>query len=232
VASKSDLKPRTFRLYSARLRRIVADTFSMGGGSEKYSCRNGADQRWKEKIGRVRLATIGADQLNAWRTAYIRKAGANPVARQGAILTASVYLRGVRALFSTQWLSRLQIRLPDPLPFADVRLDWTRPARYRSMIDPGLLFQEARQELAPTDADAYLAFLLALGAGLRKSEMDGLEWKHVNFTKGASTIEPTESRGLKTEESAAEVEIDPVLAEELRKNKPASKETPEVGLNN
>jgi len=36
-----------------------------------------------------------------------------------------------------------------------------------------------------------------------------------------SSIEPTEYRGLKSEDSAAEVQIDPLLAEELRKFKPA-----------
>ena len=70
VESKSDLKPRTFRTYSAYLRRIVADTFALGGGSEKFSNRNGANKPWKERIDRVRLAALGADQLNAWRTGY------------------------------------------------------------------------------------------------------------------------------------------------------------------
>jgi len=83
----------------------------------------------------VRLAALGADQLNAWRTGFIRKAGTQSVARQSAIRSASLYLREVRALFSRKWLSRLQIRLPDPLPFAGVRLESPRPPRYQSTID-------------------------------------------------------------------------------------------------
>jgi len=199
----------------------VANIFSLRGGAEKSSHPNGADQAWKLKAEGVRLAALGADQLNAWRTGFIRKAGTNPVARQSAIRSASLYLREVRALFSRKWLSRLQIRLPDPLPFAGVRLESPRPPRYQSTIDPALLFRQARQELAPNHAGAYLAFVLALGAGLRKSEIDGLEWRHINFAKGAIIIEPTEYRGLKSEDSAAEVQIDPLLAEELRKFKPA-----------
>ena len=221
VESKSDLKPRTFQMYAARMRRMVADIFALGGGPEKFCTRNGAAKQWKEKVDRVRLTALGPDKLNGWRTNYIRRAGTNPVTRPPAIRSANSYLRCVRALFSRKWLDRLSIRLPDPLPFAGVRLEWARSPRYQSAIDPAVLFAAARQELAPTDADAYLAFLLALGAGLRKSEIDGLEWRHVNLVQAAIRIEPTEYRDLKSEESAAEVQIDPLLAEELGKFKPA-----------
>src|SRR5438270_7683088 len=113
------------------MRRMVAGICSLGGGAEKPSHPSGADQAWKLKADGVRLAALGADQLNAWRTGFIRKAGTNPVARQSAIRSASVYLREVRALFSRKWLSRLQIRLPDPLPFAGVGLESPRPPRYQ-----------------------------------------------------------------------------------------------------
>jgi hypothetical protein len=45
VESKSDLKPRTFRLYRSVLRRIVADIFSLRGGSEVFQSER-ADQPW------------------------------------------------------------------------------------------------------------------------------------------------------------------------------------------
>ena len=56
-------------------------------------------------------------------------------------------------------------------------------------------------------------------------------WAAMHFTqvavaaRGAITIEPTAYRELKTEESAAEVEIDAVFAEELRKFKPVGEPT-------
>jgi integrase len=219
VESRSDLKPRTFQRYGRLLRRIVADTFGLGKGRGRPT-EGGAYQSWREKVDRVRLGALGAEQLNAWRTMYIRKTGTNPVTRQGAIRTANNHLRAVRALFSRKWISRLQIRLPDPLPFSGVQLESPRPARYQSSMDAAVLFRDARQELAPTDPGAYLVFLLALGAGLRKAEIDGLEWRHINFTRAVILVEPTEYRGLKSAESAAEVQIDPVLVEELRQFKP------------
>jgi integrase len=59
---------------------------------------------------------------------------------------------------------------------------------------------------------------------LRKAEIDGLEWGHINFNRAAILVEPTEFRGLKSEESAAEVQIDPALAEELRQFMPKAGE--------
>ena len=43
---------------------------------------------------------------------------------------------------------------------------------------------------------------------MRKAEIDGLEWRHMNFNREEILVEPTEFRGLKSEESAAEVQID------------------------
>jgi hypothetical protein len=48
--------------------------------------------------------------------------------------------------------------------------------RYRSTIDIAKLTAAARKELAPKDEPAFLAFLLALGVGLRRMEIDRFEW--------------------------------------------------------
>jgi hypothetical protein len=39
-----------------------------------------------------------------------------------------------------------------------------------------------------------------------------VEWRHINFGRAAILVEPTEFRGLKSEESAAEVQIGAYLA--------------------
>lgn len=58
-------------------------------------------------------------------------------------------------------------------------------------------------------------FLLALGAGLRKGEIDGLEWTRCHTEKEIIEVAATEHHGLKSDDSAAGVEIDPALAEEI-----------------
>jgi integrase len=157
--------------------------------------------------------------IQDWRTQYIKKAEGNPLARQSAIRSANSYIRCARSLFSKKWLARLKLRLPSPLPFEGVKVERNRAPRYASTIDPKKLFETAQKELAAVDPQAYVIFLLALGAGLRKAEIDGLEWSHINFDRGVIRVEPTEFRDVKTESSVAEVEVDASLMEQLQQHK-------------
>lgn len=217
VEAKADLEPKTFRNYSAYFRRIVSDIFNgSGGGKAKYDYRRGGNSKWRDQANSIRLVLITPDRINKWRSDYIRKAEDNPLARASAIRSANSYIRCARALFSRKWLDRLDVRLPNPLPFAGVRVERYRPPRYHSTIDPQQLVADAKTELAEADAQVYLVILLALCAGLRKSEIDGLEWRHINFKKNTIMVEPTEFRRVKTEESMAEVQIDPALTMEIK----------------
>ena len=109
-----------------------------------------------------------------------------------------------------------KLELPDPLPFSGIKIDRPRAPKYQGNIDVPLLITAARNELRESDPDAYLALLLAIGAGLRKGEIDSLRWQQINFQRQTLRIEVSEHGDLKTDESAAEVEIDEALASELR----------------
>ena len=223
VEAKAELKPKTYRLYCGFFRKIVADVFRIAEGKARFSYRDGSRARWLEKVDAVKLANITPDRINDWRTYYIKRAGSNPIRRQSAIRNANSYVRCARALFSTKWLSRLGLRLPTPLPFQGVKVERNRAPRYKISIGVGMLLTDARKELAEKDTPAYLVFLIALGAGLRKGEIDCLEWKHINLDKGVIAVETTEFRGVKTPESEAEVEIDPELGKELLAHKSKSR---------
>ena len=88
--------------------------------------------------------------------------------------------------------------------------------RYQSRIDPAALLQSAKQDLFESDPEAFKALLLALGAGLRRGEIDRLLWRQIDFTAGVIRIEATEAGGLKTEDSAGTVPIDVGLVSLLR----------------
>ena len=88
--------------------------------------------------------------------------------------------------------------------------------RYTSQIDAGVLMRQAREELAESDPDSFLAMLLALAAGLRRGEIDRLLWRNVDFARGRIIIEESEHGQLKSADSRGTVDIDPRAVEILR----------------
>jgi hypothetical protein len=63
--------------------------------------------------------------------------------------------------------------------------------KYRSEIDVAKLIAQARHELEHNDPEAYKAFLLAVGLGLRRKEIDLLEWPSFRWSEDVLRIEPT-----------------------------------------
>jgi hypothetical protein len=52
------------------------------------------------------------------------------------------------------------MELPDPLPFAGVKVEYVRVPRYRSSFDMAALLESAREELATSEPEQYKIFLL------------------------------------------------------------------------
>jgi integrase len=120
-------------------------------------------------------------------------------------------LRQAKSLFAPGAIKHLSLSLPSPLPFEGIAFEPRQSMRYRSHIDPAKLAQAAQKELATDDPPAFLAFLLALGAGLRRIEIDRLEWAAFRFRDNVIRIEPTRYFDVKTEHSIGDVQVDPEL---------------------
>jgi integrase len=88
--------------------------------------------------------------------------------------------------------------------------------RYNSKIDPKALLQAATVSLSESDPEAFKALLLAIGAGLRRGEIDKLLWRQVDFKAGAIHVETTEAGALKSEDSAGSVPISEAFLAILR----------------
>ena len=88
--------------------------------------------------------------------------------------------------------------------------------RYRSTINVEKLTRAAHDELALSDQPAFLAFVLALGAGLRRIEIDRLEWSAFRWNENIIRIEPTEHFDVKTEHSIGDVSVDAELMSVMR----------------
>ena len=109
-----------------------------------------------------------------------------------------------------------EVRLPEPKPFEGVEFFPRQSAKYFSRIDAKTLLTEAKNELAEADSSAFLVMLLALSAGLRKSEIDTLCWHQVDFARGVIRVESTETASLKNVDSRGEVPIDAGVVAILR----------------
>jgi integrase len=69
----------------------------------------------------------------------------------------------------------------------------------------------ANKELRPSDPPVYMIFLLGVAAGLRRKEIDLLEWSSFRFNENAIRVEPTLFFHPKSQDSIAEIHVDPEI---------------------
>lgn len=211
LEAKADLKRETLKGYSQAFRAIVADIFKIDGGREKFDYRGGGHARWIDKINAIRLCDVTPSRVQEWKRSFIAGAGDDSVKQRSARTSFNSFLRRAKSLFGPKCIKHLSISLPSPLPFEGIAPEPRQSARYRSNIDPAKLTEAAREELAESDPPVFLAFLLALGAGLRRIEIDRLEWRAFHWDEGVIRIETTRYFEPKTEHSIGDVQIDPEL---------------------
>jgi hypothetical protein len=65
--------------------------------------------------------------------------------------------------------------------------------KYGSRVDIDKLIEVANETLWPTNPECYVIFLLAVAAGLRRKEIDLLEWSSFRWEENVIRIQPTNS---------------------------------------
>ena len=90
------------------------------------------------------------------------------------------------------------------------------PSPVSRSVDFLELIKEARSDLAQSDTELFKIFLLAVMVGLRRREIDLLEWQAFHWDSGVIRIEPTRHFHPKSEDSIGDVAIDPELMEIFR----------------
>jgi integrase len=73
------------------------------------------------------------------------------------------------------------------------------------------LIADAKNELATPEPELFKVFLLALMVGLRRGEIDRLEWSAFSWEDLKLHVEVTEHLALKSEDSTGAVDLDPEL---------------------
>jgi integrase len=208
-----DVRPATFHAYARHLCRLAGDIVKI----KRRSVRKTKLKARRQEVEAQSLLIFTPEAVQEWRLSFLAKAGRDARKARAARISANSIIRQARSLFAPKVVKFLKtLRLPQPLPFAGVEFFPRESMRYTSRIDAGILMRQAREELAKSCPDAFLVMVLALGAGLRRGEIDKLLWRDVDFAGGRIFITESEHGELKTEDSRGAVDIDQNTVEILR----------------
>jgi len=222
VSDHGRLHPATLDGYAARFRRIVATARKIRfGGADKY-VGGPRPSKWRQAVDSVLLTTITPSQIEMWRDNYVGRFPVDHARRANVEHSANAIIRSARLLFGKRVLRRLLTKipnlvLPSPLPFEGVEFIPERESDYfyTSEVDAKQLIDDALKELS---GNQLVIFVLAIGAGLRRNEIDKLPWRHVDLATGVVTVAPTQYTRLKSDSSVGRIQLEPRFAEVLRKH--------------
>ena len=213
VKAKASGRPKTVEGYCRALRTIVADIFGIDGGKAKYDYRTGGRDKWLARVEAVKLVDVAPELVQKWKLRFLRRAGSDPLKQRAARISVNSMMRQAKSLFAPAVLKFIQLEVPDALPFAGVGFEPRQSMRYRSGFDVEEVIRAAQGELP---VEQMKIFLLAVMAGLRRNEIDKLEWAAFRWTEGVIRIEATRFFQPKSETSTGDVEVDPELMEVFR----------------
>ena len=212
VQASSDLKAITFTISARKFRRLVSGVMGLEQKKDRHDHTNGGSDRWRAAVDGTNLADLTDAAVPKWKLEFLAARSANPLAHKRAKTTVASVLRSSKSLFCKKVLKHLTVLLPAPVPFSGVTVERSSN-RYRSRINPALLAQAAKGELEAGYPELYKIFVLALGAGLRRDEIDTLTWKQFDWTRGVIRIETNVYTTAKTEESEEEIDLAPELVD-------------------
>lgn len=210
-------RKRSFACYCYALRKIALEV--VGVRDHTASRFHPKKLTLREAANKVPLSCITGQAIEKWKFKFIAESSGSPVSEQRARRNVNSFIRNARALFSKRILKRLRdlkVQLPHPLPFEGVELEKEGNKKYRSTVDAAKLIETAKQELAETEPEVWKVILLALGAGLRRGEIDGLCRSQIDFKACEIWIENHAAFEAKTTDSQDKIFVDPGLLEELR----------------
>jgi hypothetical protein len=208
------IRPKTLRGYIGALRKIAGDISNLADCPSKYGS-GGGYQAWLERIHALKLSMLSPAAIQEWKRSFLARASQDPISQRSARVSVNSFLRSARGLFSPGVIEHLGLELTGPVPFASTEYEPKNSTKYRSSFDIHALVESAR-ELGDTDPEGYKIFLLAAFAGLRKREIDLLEWPAFHWNRGVVSITPTQHFSAKSEDSYNDVAIDRELIELFR----------------
>jgi len=206
----ADIAPRTLEAYCQAVRKIASDMLHLPNDGTRYDKAGGGRDTWASTVATFKLSGFTPAKIAAWKKSYLERAKSDPVSQRAARVSVAYYLRNAKSLFSAKIREHSGMALPDPLPFSGVKIERLN-SRYFATFDLEELIKTARDDLAETDQEAFKVLLLSSMVGLRRKEIDLLPWSAFSWNENTIRVEHTQHFSPKTDDSAADVAVDPEL---------------------
>jgi len=209
-----DKSQTTFDAYARAARNIAADILKVKRTEKRFGRKGGT---FRQQADQTPVSIFTDRAVQEWKIRYVKERGENNPARQRAArISCNSALRMARSLFQENIAKHLPTLVMDARPFERVDFYPRESMRYHSKIDPTILLGKAQADLGEAKPEAFKILLLAIGAGLRRGEIDRLLWRQIDLDGGEIHIEVTEAGALKSADSTAKVAIDATLCGLLR----------------
>jgi integrase len=210
VRVKSLIHAKTVESYASALRKIVSDVQGIA--------HNGKRSGWRVRVDAVKLDSLSVQAIEDWRADFIKRGSTNPLKEKSARVSANSTIGRARSLFGAEVISRVRdiVELPNPIPFAGVKVQRVHVVHYRSGFNVESLLESAREELATAKPEQWKIFLLGAMAGLRRNEIDKLPWSAFRWDEGVIHIQTTEYFRPKYRASENDIPVEPELMEIFR----------------
>jgi integrase len=191
--------------YGKALRRLAACILEGRKGKRTPAA---IDEK-RAMIDEMPLERLTPAAILAYKNEWL-KGATTPQERDSRAVTINSLLRNSKALLSKKVRPFIEheLALPSVLWFDGVPMEKEPSLRYKSKIDAGTILAAAQSELEP---EQLKALLLTLALGLRRSEADALLWRQFDFEAGTLELMDTETKTLKSRDSAGEIGLDDEL---------------------
>jgi integrase len=201
VREKWTGKQTTLDLYIRGLRKIVSDIDGLDPRNKRFDYIGDGAVVWHQRIDQVPLASITDVKVEKWKFDFLAEAEKTEIARNKRKITINTYLRNAKSLFNEKVIKGTGLELPSPRPLADIDFFGGVDQKYYSVFDIRKLLVSAKDLLADLDPDAYSVILLAAFGGLRRHEIDLLEWPAIDFKHGVIQLRLTDYFTPKTQDA-------------------------------
>jgi integrase len=214
----------TARGYVTALRNVTAGIMDIEKDNSRYDYVNGGTGAWQAKVDAVQLSSITGAAVNEWMNSFVAQRTEEDFTKQrSSQISANSFLTCCRSVFGKKVIGAMRDRLelPESIPFDEATKFKISKKKYESDVNIEKLISKAYRELRGIEQDQqWLIFLLSVGAGLRRGEVDVLIWDQIDFKK--NQIDLTGTKYFKPKGTLGDVSIDPEMARSIAEYKKRS----------